>query len=126
MVANDKARAKDDRAVRGLTFAKVLVWLVYAYFVLALIILIAAFFLQLFNASATAGFTEWVYRSANRVLEPFRGIFPQVGFDNGSIIDFAVLFAIIMYGIFALVVHGVVEWIDSKIMTLRRENQQLT
>lgn len=125
MAANDTASSKGDAKVRGLTFAKALVWLVYAYFVLALIILVFAFFLQLFNASTTASFTEWVYRSADRVLEPFRGIFPQATFANGSIIDFAVLFAIIMYGIFALVVHGVVVWIDGKIITLRRANQQL-
>lgn len=126
MTASDETRAKNDPAVKGLTFAKVLVWLVYAYFVLALIILVAAFFLQLFNANPTAGFTEWVYRSGDRVLEPFRGIFPSVSFGRGSVIDFAVLFAIIMYGIFALVVHGVVNWIDTKIASLRRANQPPT
>ena len=120
MAASDKAGSKGETQIRGLTFAKVLVWLVYAYFVLALVILVFAFFLQLFNASTTASFTEWVYRSADRVLEPFRGIFPQASFANGSVIDFAVLFAIIMYGIFALVVHGIVDWIDAKIVTLRQ------
>ena len=111
---------KDDPRVTGLRFAKVLVWLVYAYFIVALIILTLAFFLLLFNASATASFTQWVYRSANRVLEPFRGIFPTKSLgDSGSVIDFAVVFAIIMYGIFALVVHAVVNWLDGRIVELR-------
>lgn len=101
--------------VKGLRFAKVLTWLVYAFFVAATIVLTLAFFLLLFNASTSASFTQWVYRSANRVLEPFRGIFPSVTSDNGSVIDFAVVFAIIMYGILALVVHSIVLWLDDQI-----------
>ena len=62
----------------GIRFAKVLVWLVYAYFVAAVIILVLTFFLELFNASTDASFTEWVYRSADSVLAPFAGIFPSV------------------------------------------------
>ena len=54
----------DDPQVKRLRFAKVLVWLVYAYFVLTMIILVVAFFLLLFNASTAAEFTQWVYRSA--------------------------------------------------------------
>jgi uncharacterized protein YggT (Ycf19 family) len=105
--------------VKGLRFAKVVVWLIYAYFVAATIILLFAFFLLLFNASTDASFTQWVYRSANRVLEPFRGIFPTVTNGQGSVIDFAVLFAIIMYGILALVVHAGVAWLDRQIVRNR-------
>jgi uncharacterized protein YggT (Ycf19 family) len=93
----------------------VIVWLVYAYFLAATIILLLAFFLLLFNASTTASFTQWVYRSANRVLEPFRGIFPTATNGKGSVIDFAVVFAIIMYGILALVVHALVSWLQRQI-----------
>jgi len=106
--------------IKGLRFAKVVVWLIYAYFVAATIILLLAFFLLLFNASTTADFTQWVYRIAHRVLEPFRGIFPTVTNGNGSVIDFAVVFAIVMYGILALVVHAAVAWLDSKIITYQR------
>src|SRR5690349_17118497 len=103
---------KEPSTVTGLKFAKVLSWLVYAYFVLAVIILVLDFFLLLFNASADAEFTQWVYRSADRVLEPFRGIFPSHTAENGSVVDFAVLFAIIMYGILAMVVNTVVAFFD--------------
>ena len=102
--------------IKGLRFARVVVWLAYAYFIAATIILVFAFFLLLFNASTDASFTQWVYRSANRVLEPFRGIFPTVTNGNGSVIDFAVVFAIIMYGILALVVHALVSWLDRQIV----------
>lgn len=104
----------------GLRLAKVLVWLVYAYLIAAVIILILAFFLLLFAASPDAEFTQWVYRTADRALSPFWGIFPSVEAENGSVLDFAVVFAIIMYGILALVVQALVEWLDSKIMRARR------
>jgi uncharacterized protein YggT (Ycf19 family) len=108
----------------GVRFAKVLVWLVYAYFVAAVIILIMTFFLELFNASPDAGFTQWVYRSADSVLAPFEGIFPAVQAENGSVIDFAVLFAIIMYGIFAMVVHALVTWLDERVQIQKRRVQK--
>ena len=110
----------NDATLKGLRFARVIVWLVYALFIAAVVILVLAFFLLLFNASPAADFTQWVYRSADRVLQPFRGIFPtaEVG-DRGSVIDFAILFAIIMYGIFAMVVHAVVGWLDARIVEQR-------
>ena len=113
-----------DHRITGLRVAKVLVWLVYAYFLVATVILTLAFFLLLFNASTSAGFTEWVYRSAERFLDPFRGIFPTVEAGNGSVFSAAVLFAIIMYGIFAMLVHGVVYWLDDKITHQRYKAQQ--
>jgi uncharacterized protein YggT (Ycf19 family) len=106
---------KDPGNVTALRFAKVLTWLVYAYFVLALIVLTLYFFLLLFNASETAGFTEWVYRSADRAMQPFRGIFPTVEGEQGSVLDFAVLFALIVYGIVVLVLRAIIDWLDRKI-----------
>jgi uncharacterized protein YggT (Ycf19 family) len=116
---------EDTGTTKGLRFAKVLVWLIYAYFMLAVIILTLAFFLLLFNANSDASFTSWVYRSADRVLEPFRGIFPSATADNGSVLDFAVLFAIVVYGILAMLVHGAVEWIDGKIRRERANQRYL-
>ena len=113
---------QDDGAVMGFRLGKVLVWLVYAYLVVAVIILVLAFFLMLFNASTAAEFTQWVYRSADRVLQPFRGIFPTAKLgEQGSVVDFAVLFAIIMYGILAMVLSALVTWLDRKILEHRRE-----
>jgi hypothetical protein len=39
--------------------------------------------------------------------------------DNGSVVDFAVLFAIIVYGILAMAFHALVAWIDRKIYEQR-------
>ena len=112
---------KDPSTVTGLKFARVLSWLVYAYFILAVVILLLDFFLLLFNASADAEFTQWVYRSADRVLEPFRGIFPSHTAENGSVVDFAVLFAMIVYGILAMALNALVSFFDRKIHEERRK-----
>jgi uncharacterized protein YggT (Ycf19 family) len=116
---------KDSGNVIALRFAKVLTWLVYAYFMLAVIMLTLAFFLLLFNASETAGFTEWVYRSAARAMQPFRGIFPAAEAENGSVLDFAILFAIIVYGIVTLLLQAGIHWIDRKIREERAKARWL-
>ncbi len=109
------AAPPDPGVVTGLRVAKVLTWLVYAYFLVAVVLLVLEFFLLLFNANPTAGFAEWVYRSGDRVMEPFRGIFPTKEAGNGSVLDFAVLFAIIVYGVLALAFHSLVQWLDYRI-----------
>jgi uncharacterized protein YggT (Ycf19 family) len=114
------ADGSSKAALGGLRLAKVLVWLVYAYFIVAVIVLVLAFFLLLFAASTDADFTQWVYRAADRALAPFWGIFPSVEGESGSVLDFAVVFAIIMYGILALLVHALVEWLDTKIFEAKR------
>ncbi len=108
----------------GLTFAKVIVWIAYFFFLVATVILTLAFFLLLFNANPDAGFTQWVYRNASRVLEPFRGIFPSVQADSGSVVDFAVIFAIIIYGIMAMLVHSLAYWLDRKLVEQKYKAQQ--
>lgn len=115
----------DPTTTTGLRLARVLPWLVYVYLLLEVIVLTLAFFLLLFNASTDAAFTEWVYRSAERAMEPFRGIFPSATGDNGSVLDFAILFAIIVYGILAMVVQSLIHWIDRKIAEERAKARWL-
>jgi len=91
-----------------------IVWLVYAFAIVAIVIATLAFFLQLFGANPNAGFAEWVYRSAARVTAPFRGLFPSHAVTNDAYLDVSLLFAIIMYAIFALLVSEAVGWLERK------------
>ena len=91
-----------------------IVWLVYAFVIAAIIIATLAFFLQLFGANPTADFAAWVYRSAARVTAPFRGIFPSHAITDDAYLDVSLLFAIIMYGIFALLISELVSWLERK------------
>jgi uncharacterized protein YggT (Ycf19 family) len=94
---------------------------VYAFAITCIVILAMAFFLQLFNANQTAPFVDWVYRAARRIMQPFRGIFPSVEGEQGSVFDVSMLFAMFMYGLLALGLHALIAWIDRKIASIRYE-----
>jgi hypothetical protein len=103
--------------------ARAISYLVYFYLIAVEIILVLGFILLLFGANPSAGFTDWVYRNLDRVMEPFRGIFTpiQLGTTNGdipSIFETSVLFAMIVYGILALVFHAVISWLSQRLRYL--------
>jgi hypothetical protein len=110
---------RSGESVVALRIGKLLVVLLYGFVVAAVVILVIAFFLELFNASTSAPFVQWIYRSANVIMAPFRGIFPRVEAESGSVFDVAVLFAILMYGLFAMGIHALISWLERKILILR-------
>jgi uncharacterized protein YggT (Ycf19 family) len=101
--------------------SRAIILFVYAFAIACIVILAIAFFLQLFNANQTAPFVDWVYRAARRIMQPFRGIFPSVEGEQGSVFDVSMLFAMFMYGLLALGLHALIAWIDRKIASIRYE-----
>lgn len=99
--------------------SRILVVFVYGFAVVAISLLAMAFFLRLFNANASAPFVEWVYRATNRIMQPFRGIFPAVEGESGSVLDVSLLFAMFMYGLLAIGMHALIDWIDRKMAAAR-------
>ncbi|HSW85632.1 MAG TPA: hypothetical protein VLF79_03435 [Candidatus Saccharimonadales bacterium] len=97
-----------------LIFAKVISYLAYAYFLISTIVLTLAFFLLLLGANPTTGFVKFVYHFAAVFLEPFRGIFPTHQISDRSYFSGAALFAIIMYGIAAMLVHSLITYLSLK------------
>src|SRR3954471_6292047 len=85
-----------------LKIGRVLVWIVYAIVLVTAILLTLAFFLELAGANPNAGFVQWVYRSTDRAMRPFRGIFPEQQISDQSVLDFSLLFAAIFYFVVAL------------------------
>jgi uncharacterized protein YggT (Ycf19 family) len=91
-----------------LLLARALTWLGCAYVLFVEVILSIGFFLLLFGSNPTSSFVDWIYRSLDRVMEPFRGIFTpiQLGTTAGnqveSIFETSVLFAMVAYGILGL------------------------
>lgn len=102
----------------GIKTAQVLLWLVYLWVSITLVLLALTFFLELFGANPTAGFVEWVYRSTQRAMAPFRGIFEPVTISDKSTLDISVLFAMIVYSFVALGLHALIDWVTR---SLRRE-----
>lgn len=118
MTAAKAAPEPRDRASGRTTLIRVgraIVYLVYALAITSVVILTIAFFLRLFAASMEAPFTEWVYRSADRVMQPFRGIFPTVKGSGESVLDVSLLFGMLMYGLLAIVVHSLIDWINRRL-----------
>ena len=103
--------------------ARVITYLVYTFVIVALVILVFGFFLLLFGASPDAAFTEWVYRSLDRVMAPFRGIFETVPLNGESVLDTSVLFAMIVYSIAGLALRALIDWLTAKITELRARAQ---
>jgi uncharacterized protein YggT (Ycf19 family) len=95
--------------------ARGLLWLVYLWVAITLVLLALAFFLQLFGASPTAGFVQWVYRSTQRAMAPFRGIFEPIPLSDQSVLDVSVLFAMIVYLFVALGLHAAIDWVTGRI-----------
>jgi hypothetical protein len=107
-----------------LTLGKVVAGVVYAVVLSFVIILTLAFFLRLLGANPSADFAEWIYRSASRIMEPFRGIFPTTEISDRSVFDASLLFGIIMYSIFALAVHALVDWFARRLASLEHAAEQ--
>src|SRR5512132_2563805 len=91
--------------------AKVLLWLVYAWLLVNLVLLLLAFVLLLLGASPDASFVEWVYRSVQRTMAPFRGMFEPVPLSGQSVLDTSLLFAAIIYSLAALALRAAIDWL---------------
>jgi uncharacterized protein YggT (Ycf19 family) len=108
---------------RRTEFLRVSRWLVlflYGFVMLAVTILVIAFFLRLFNANVSAPFVEWIYRNTTIIMQPFRGIFPPVKGESGSVLDVSILFGILMYLLFGMAVHALIDAIDRRLPLPRR------
>jgi uncharacterized protein YggT (Ycf19 family) len=108
-----------------LKVSRFLVYLVYAWAIIALVILLFGFFLLLFGANPDASFTEWVYRALDRVMKPFRGIFEPVDFSGDSVLDTSVLFAMIVYSIAALALRSLIDWLTYRIALTQEKSRAL-
>jgi hypothetical protein len=106
-----------------LRLARFIVLFVYVVVAACAVILTLGFVLRLFGASTDADFTEWVYRNVDRIMEPFRGMFPEEQLGDRSVVDFSLLFAMIVYGIVAIGLHALVSWLARHIGTLTRRHE---
>jgi hypothetical protein len=109
--------------------ARVITYLIYFFVIVAEIILVIGFFLLLFGANPTAGFTQWAYRNLDRVMAPFRGIFAPIELgttsaDVDAVFDTSVLFAMIVYGILALVLSALTRWLSQRLRALYAAEQR--
>jgi hypothetical protein len=110
-----------DASITIVRIARALTYLVYAFVLITLVILVLGFFLLLFGANPDAPFAEWAYRSLDRVMAPFRGIFESVQLNGESVLDTSVLFAMIVYGMVGIALSALIHWLTQKQLELRRK-----
>jgi len=118
MITSDSRALAERKAV--VWVVRALSYLVYFYLIVVEIVLFIGFFLLLFGANPSAGFTQWAYRNLDRVMAPFRGIFTpiQLGTTTADVqatFDTSVLFAMIIYGIVALVLSAFIGWLSGRL-----------
>ena len=111
---------RDVRVTVGVA-SKVLLWIVYAWLVVDVVLLFIAFLLQLLGANPDASFVDWVYRSIERAMAPFRGIFQPITLSDQSVLDTSLLFAMIVYGIVALFLRAGIDWVTAHLEGRRRQ-----
>jgi uncharacterized protein YggT (Ycf19 family) len=95
--------------------ARVLLWFVYVWLMVNLVLLVLAFTLRLLGANPTASFVDWVYRSVERTMAPFRGMFEPLALNDQSVLDTSLLFAAIIYSLAALLLRAAIHWVTERI-----------
>lgn len=95
-------------------------YVAYTYLVITEIILVQGFLLKLFGANTGSSYVDWAYRSLERVMAPFRGIFESIELDGASVLDTSIIFAMVIYGILALVVNSFLDWLTYRLDRLER------
>jgi uncharacterized protein YggT (Ycf19 family) len=122
-VAAPATAPSDDTRLLILRVAKGVTLFVYAVVVVNLVILSIGFVLRLFGASTDASFTRCVYRNVDRIMEPFRGMFPSAPVTGRSVMDFSLLFAMIVYCIVGIGLHAAVYWLATRIADIQRRER---
>ncbi|HEX8802992.1 MAG TPA: hypothetical protein VF743_02325, partial [Acidimicrobiales bacterium] len=114
----------DDAKVWMVRLARGVVLFIYAVVLVNLVLLLLGFVLRLFGASTDAEFTRWVYRNVDRIMEPFRGMFPTHPVSGDSVLDVSLLFAMVVYAILGLALHALVTWLAARVVDMRRRERQ--
>jgi hypothetical protein len=102
-------------AVTGLKILKAVVWIVYMLASAACIIIAFAFFLLMFNANTSAGFTQFIYTWGMKFSGPFVGIIQPTELESGGIIAWSALVAIAAYAVLAAIVGSILDSISRRL-----------
>lgn len=114
----------DDRDPKQVSvwLARGVAYLVYAYVLVTEFILLQGFLLKLLGANPGSSYVDWAYRSLDRVMSPFRGIFESVELDGNAVLDTSIVFAMVIYGIIAVVVRALLDWLTYRLHALEADD----
>ncbi|RLE26687.1 MAG: hypothetical protein DRJ50_00320 [Actinobacteria bacterium] len=115
--------ADHDAKWTTIWMARALAYVIYAYIIIVELLLLQGFLLRLFGADENAGYTQWAYNSLDRVMEPFRGIFTPIEFEGSSVLDSSILFAMVIYGIIAIALRSLLDWLTYRMAKAQSEHE---
>ncbi len=101
--------------------SRLLTYLVYGYSLVAITFLSIGTFLLAFSANPDTNFVKFIYSGAQNFLEPFRGIFPPKQISETGYFSTSAVFAIIMYLLLAMLLHGLINYITLKMYKHQQE-----
>jgi uncharacterized protein YggT (Ycf19 family) len=108
-----------------LKITRLVTWIVYVVVLVKAVLLAMAFFLRLAGANPDADFANWVYRSADRSMDPFRGIFPTREVTDASVLDLSLLFAAAFYLVLGLLIDAGLRWLGRQLSQRERRVAEL-
>jgi hypothetical protein len=125
----DDPQAERNAGRTALWIGRAIIFLIYLYVLAIQVVLGMGFVLLLLGANPDTSFTQWVYRSLDRAMEPFRGIFSPIvlgttGNDVPSVFETSVLFAMLVYAVVAVALHALVSWFTRSIARHDAERQE--
>ena len=107
----------------ALNVVKYTAWTVYAILTFACIVLAFGFALLLAGADPDVGFADFIYNSASRFMDPFRGLVEPTELSNGRFVAWSALFAIAAYVVVMWVVSLVAGWARRKLWLAKKEQR---
>jgi uncharacterized protein YggT (Ycf19 family) len=121
MTDTDNSTGVTEAQLTLVKIGRVLSYLAWFWVLVTLIFLGLGFILLLLAANPNAGFVEWVYRSVDRAMTPFRGIFEPIQLGDQSVFDTSILFAMVVYSIVGLGIRALLDWLSLRMVRLDAE-----
>ncbi|MGI9601534.1 MAG: hypothetical protein ACR2QE_06605 [Acidimicrobiales bacterium] len=100
---------------------RALAYVAYAYVIITQLILVQGFLLRLLGANPDTGYVQWAYRSLERAMEPFRGIFTPVELNGDAVLDTSILFAMFVYLVLIVAIRALVDWLTYRLNRIERQ-----
>ncbi len=98
--------------MRRYSFADFLVYLIEIIIGIVEFLVLLRIILKLFAANPNTPFVAWVYETTRGLIWPFLGMFPAPTLDNGFVIEFSAIFALIVYAIVGYFITELIRYIS--------------
>lgn len=114
-----------DSTLTIIKISRFITYVVYGFAIIAITSLSFGFFLLLFGANPNAGFVQFVYNIGQEFLQPFRGIFPIREVGTTGYFSASILFAIVVYIVFAAALNSLINYITLKMVRHEAELKEI-